>query len=109
MREISYEECLEFVKRKLGVKLYPFQEDMLKAFCEGKEIRTSRGIGRTFVAVCFGKYIAYLYDKNDYSKEPNMIFPCMVAMPHDIYYSELVTREKSRMTEADFNREYLCI
>ena len=70
MREMSYEECLEFVKRKLGVKLYPFQEDMLKAFCEGKEIRTSRGIGKTFVAVCFGKYIAYLYDKNDYNKDP---------------------------------------
>lgn len=109
MRETKYDECLEFVKRKLGVKLYPFQEDMLKAFCEGKEIRTSRGIGRSFVAACFGKYIAYLYDKNDYSKEPDMIFPYTVAMPYDIYDNELITREKSHMTETVFSKEYLCI
>lgn len=48
--EYNYVDCLNFVKYKLRVNLFAYQEQMLKAFCEGKEVRCSRCVGRTYVA-----------------------------------------------------------
>jgi len=66
--KIDYEDCLAFLEHELRVRLYPYQKEILKAFCEGKEVRTARGIGRSYVADALGKYVASLYDKNDFSK-----------------------------------------
>lgn len=107
MRAISYIECSTFVKEKLKINLFPYQEDMLRAFCEGKEVRTARCIGRTFVAECFGQYVAHLYDKNDFTKEPDVVFPYMVAEPYHIP-EKFVENMKKMMSEDDFNRTVLC-
>ncbi len=42
--EINYFKFSSFIKRKLNIKLFPYQEVILKAFCEGQEVRTTRAI-----------------------------------------------------------------
>ena len=51
---IDYEDCSRFIKEKLHIDLFPYQEIMLKAFCDDLEVRTGRAIGRSFVADAFG-------------------------------------------------------
>ena len=53
--KIDYNECSKFIKRELKIHLFPYQEVMLKAMCDGLEIRTARAIGRSFVADALGK------------------------------------------------------
>lgn len=43
---IDYEDCSRFIKEKLHIDLFPYQEIMLKAFCDDLEVRTGRAIGR---------------------------------------------------------------
>lgn len=47
---IDYEDCSRFIKEKLHIDIFPYQEIMLKAFCDDLEVRTGRAIGRSFVA-----------------------------------------------------------
>lgn len=46
----NFDDCLQYVNKRLGITLYPFQEVILKALCDGLEVRTARGIGRSYVA-----------------------------------------------------------
>ena len=58
MRKINYDECLSYVRDTLKLPLFPYQEEMLRALCNGEEFLAARGIGRSYVANCFGRYIA---------------------------------------------------
>lgn len=107
--KLDYFACSAFIKRKLKIRLFPYQETMLKAMCEGLEIRTARSIGRTFVADCLGKYVASLYDKNNYEKEPDVTFPYTCAIEPGVITEQWVESIKKDMTEEDFKRELLCI
>ncbi len=78
--QVSYNEAHRFIKDKLGIQLYPHQELILKAFCNGLRVRTGRGVDRTFVADAFGKYIAYLYGQNDLPGEVDLIIPTAAAV-----------------------------
>ena len=71
-REISYEECINFIEMVLKINLYPYQKEIIKCFCEGKEVRTARVCGRSISTEAYGKYIAKLYSENDYSKVPDV-------------------------------------
>lgn len=79
MRKINAEECIAWA-RKRGVVLFPYQEAILRAFCNGEEVRTARGIGRTYVAKLFGEYVAHVYDHNDMDAEPDLIIPWKQAI-----------------------------
>lgn len=57
--KVNYDEASQFIKDKLGIQLFPYQEVMLKAFCDGLSVSSGRGVGRSFVADAFGRYIAY--------------------------------------------------
>lgn len=78
--QVSYDEAHRFIKDKLGIQLYPHQELILKAFCDGLRVRTGRGVGRTFVANAFGKYIAYLYGQNELPGEVDLVVPTAAAV-----------------------------
>ena len=106
--QYNYKDCLSFIKHKLRVKLYPYQEEMLRAFCEGKEVRSSRCVGRSYVAQAFGQYVASLYDKNDYSKQPDVIFPYHYAVEHGFITQKMIDHERRKLSPEMFNREYLC-
>ncbi len=106
--EYNYNDCLSFVKHKLRIHLYPFQEEILKAFCEGKEVRTSRCVGRSYVAKAFGQYVASLYDKNNYSKTPDVVFPYSCALNAGLIDREFINSEKKGLSREAFEREYLC-
>jgi len=81
---------------------------MLKAFCEGKEVRSARCVGRSYVAKLFGQYVANLYDKNDYNKTPDVIFPYSCALNAGLISREFINREKEMLSREAFEREYLC-
>lgn len=63
----NYKDCMEFLNKQ-GIKLFGYQKEILKAFIENKSVITGRGIGRTFVAKCYGKYIAHILSNNNYSE-----------------------------------------
>lgn len=104
----SYPECSRFIKWKLKITLFPYQEVMLRAMCEGLEIRSARCIGRSFVADAFGKYVASVAGKNNYDKDPDIVFPYTCALE-----SGLLTEEQIALMERDwspevFQKEMLC-
>lgn len=101
--KIDYCDCSRFIKRKLGIKLFPYQEVMLKAFCEGQTVRTARGIGRSFVADAFGKYVASLVAENDYAKEPDVVFPYTCSLKDGVWDRGQIALI---MTDKDFNKEW---
>lgn len=55
----DYQKCSQYVKDVLGVQLFPYQEIMLNALCDGLEVRVSRGIGRSFVSDLYDKKQLY--------------------------------------------------
>lgn len=107
MRKINTEECVKFVKNKLKVKLTYRQEEMLRAFCEGKEVRSARGVGRSTVATAFGMYIANLYDKNDYSVVPEVIIDYHALLDNGIVSNEYIKLMRFTNPET-FKKEYEC-
>lgn len=108
MRAINYYDCIDYIEKKLRIKLASHERSMLKCLCNGEEFISARGIGRSFVAECFGKYIAHLYDRNDYTKAPDAIFPYTVAIGTGMLSGYSVAREQSSMSRQQFEREYLC-
>lgn len=107
-REISYEDCIEFIERELHVKLYNFQKEIIKAFCEGKEIRTCRCAGRTFCAEVFGKYIAHVYDRNDFRTAPEVTIPYQRLVEENVLSDEIINKNRAWMSEDKFQTEYCC-
>jgi len=106
--EYNYKDCLRFVEEKLRVSLFPYQKQMLKAFCEGKEVRSARCVVRTYVAKAFGQYVSSLCDKNDYNKTPDIVFPYSDALEYGLIDQHLIDRAKTALSLDDFRREYLC-
>lgn len=108
--KIDYGKCSRFIKRKLGITLFPYQEVMLKAFCEGQTVRTARGIGRSFVADAFGKYVASLVSENDYEQNPDVIFPYTCALKDGVLDEGQIALEQmdKDFNKALFDKEMLC-
>lgn len=104
----NYRECSKFVRRELKITLFPYQEVMLKAMCEGMEIRTARGIGRSFVADAFGKYVASLVGKNNYNREPDVVFPYTCALGSGVLIEEQIALMGKECTPEIFEQEMLC-
>lgn len=110
--KINYNECRRFIKNKLGINLYPYQEVMLKAFCEGLEVRTARGIGRTLVADAFGKYVASLVNYNNYDAEPDVVLPYTCALKDGVLNRGQIAFLKEECKEGKgedwFKKEFMC-
>lgn len=104
----NYSDCLSYVKRNLKAHLYPYQEEMLKAFCEGKEVRCARGVGRSYVAKLFGQYVASLYDKNNYDKTPDIVFPYTCALNLGLIDRSFIDRVRKELPQETFERDFLC-
>lgn len=64
--KVSYEDCLYFIENYMHIELLDFQKTLLKALCNGKDIRGGRGCGRSTVVK---GYIEYLHSlaKDGYS------------------------------------------
>lgn len=107
-RKVSYEDCLEFIKHKLHIRLFDFQKEIIKCFCEGKEIRTARGIGRTMCADAYGKYISHLHDLNDYNTDPEVVIPYQVAVKDGVWKEEQIEMIRECTTQEKFEREFSC-
>ena len=105
-RKVSYEDCLSFIKHRLRIKLYDFQKEIIKCFCEGKEVRTARCAGRTMCADAFGKYIAYLYDRNDYSVEPDVVIPYQRLIRNGLLDESHIERNRMILSSEAFERDY---
>lgn len=108
MMDIKYHECSWFIKHKLKINLLPYQEVMLKAMCDGLEIRSARCIGRSFVADAFGKYVASIAGANNYEKKPDVVFPYTCAIESGIITEERVAHIKQEFKPEVFEREMLC-
>ena len=80
MKRINADECIKWIKEKKGITLYPYQEVMIRSFCNDEEVLCARGIGRSFVAKLFGAYVAYKYDRNDTTISPDVIIPWTEAL-----------------------------
>lgn len=107
--KINYNECSKFIKRDLGITLFPYQEVMLKAMCEEQEVRAARAIGRSFVASAIGKYVAHALDKNNNGKEPDVVFPYTCAVKHGVWDEGQAELFRKEAGEEVFAREMLCV
>ena len=64
MIKVPYEDCLHFIENYMHIKLLDFQKTLLKAFCNGEDIRCGRGCGRSTVVKGYTEYLSRLLDKN---------------------------------------------
>ena len=110
--EFDYEDCLNFIEKILKIELFDFQKTILKAWCEDKNVRTTRGCGRTMLAEAFGKYVgslySYFYSCNDYSTEPDVKITYKDIIPTGLLSEDMIKRAENRLSEEKFKREYLC-
>ena len=104
---IDYEDCSRFIKEKLLIDLFPYQEIMLKAFCDDLEVRTGRAIGRSFVADAFGKYVASLYSVNHWGAEPDICIPVSAAVKVGAVDDKFIDDMKQTCSPEDFKKEML--
>lgn len=105
-RKVSYEDCLKFIEQKLHIKLYDYQKEIIKCFCEGKEIRTARGVGRTMCAKAYGEYITNLYDKNNYETEPEVVIPYNVLIRNGMLDEHRVEAYRKVLSPEEFERDF---
>lgn len=105
---IDYNDCLSFIKHRLNVDLLPYQETMLKALCDGYEVRTCRGSGRTFVASCIGKYVADKLGSNNYAAMPDVTFTYTCAKQHGLLTPDKLSLARKTCGDERFAQEYLC-
>lgn len=107
-RKLVYEDCIDYAEKILRIHLKEYQKVMLRCFCEGKEVRVCRGGGRSFCADIFGKYVAHLYDKNDYETIPDVKIPYQELVRESMLNRELA-EDIIRETPVEmFEREYKC-
>lgn len=105
-REVSYEDCLHFIEHRLHIKLCDFQKEIIKCFCEGKEVRTSRRAGRTMCAEAYGKYISHMLDRNNYEVEPDVIIPYHVLIRNGVLDEHRVEECRKILSPEAFEREF---
>ena len=105
-RKVSYDECIDFIEKYTDIRLFGYQKEMLKAFCEGKEVRSARCAGRSLVAKVFGEYIARVYDRNDYEVEPELTISWEEVMGVGLVSEEQINRAKEHLGEEQFKLEY---
>lgn len=109
-RKASYEDCLNFIENHLKIKLLDFQKEILKCIFENKEVRVARGGGRKMIADALGKYITHLHSENDYSVEPDAIFPNPIQ--NKLLGSRVETEKTAllpHMTERGYFAKFYCI
>lgn len=96
--KVNYDEASQFIKDKLGIQLFPYQEVMLRAFCDGLSVSSGRGVGRSFVADAFGQYIAYLYGGNIQPDDADVVIPTRAAVRSGLM-PEVFARKITAMQE----------
>lgn len=99
--------CIEFVEHYMGIKLFPFQKEILIAWENGYEVRTARGLGRSKLAEGYGKYITHKLENNNYEKAADLVFPYHYGIAHGLLEKESVDLCKE-LSEKAFIVEYEC-
>ena len=105
-RKFSYDECIDFIAKHTNVRLFEFQKEMLKSFCEGREVRSSRCAGRSLVAEVFGKYVAHVYDRNNYEVEPELVISWEEVMEVGLISEDCISNIRRHIGEEQFKLEY---
>ena len=108
---LNYDECIKYIRdflREKRDKLMPHQELMLKAWCDGKIVRTGRGIERTFAADLLGKYIAHKIDSENDAEEPDVILTFHNMIGKDMITEEAYEKFKESVGVDEFNKDFLC-
>lgn len=107
---MSYQECLEYLEM-MGIHLFDYQKEMLKAFMAGQKVRSARGVGRSYVldawAECVKRAIKEKYDLNNYDEEPDLVIPYEKAIEANILTQESIDSIKKIMTEECFKKEFV--
>lgn len=107
-RKLVYEDCIDYAEKVLRVHLKESQKVILRCFCEGMEVRVCRGGSRSFCAEIFGRYVAHLYDKNDYETIPDVRIPYQCLIEDGLLNREFVEDVIRNTTVEVFEKEYKC-
>ena len=129
--DISYDDCINFIEKELGVTLFDYQKLIIKCFIEGKRVRVPRGGGRTMLAKAFAKYVANnhqptsrrrgndandksfeqyiveLLDKNDYLAKyfnlPEIVISWRTVVSTGVLSMDFINSMRNEMTEKEFD------
>ena len=69
----SAEDFISFCRTHLNTTFNTAQTAAIKLLFEGKKIWMERGLGRSKIYDCLGKYIAHTFDNNDLSRTPDWL------------------------------------
>lgn len=71
MIKVPYEDCLRFIENYLNIELFDFQRTLLKALCNGEDMRGGRACGRSMVVKGYTEYLSRLLDEHCYDTKSN--------------------------------------
>ena len=103
---LNYENCCKFIESVGNITLFPHQKDIIRGWCEGKEVRTCRGAGRSTLAKEFGKYVVHVLDSNDYNADPEVIIPYNRVVESGILSDNTIKQAREELTKEQFEREF---
>ena len=69
----SAEDFISFCRTRLNTTFNTAQIAAINLLFEGKEIWMERGLGRSKICDCLGKYIAHAFNNNDLSRNPDWL------------------------------------
>lgn len=69
----SAEDFISFCRTRLNTTFTLDQTRAINLLFDGAEIWVERGLGRSKIYECLGKYISYTFDKNDLSQRPDWL------------------------------------
>lgn len=104
--DINYNECCKYIEKTNDITLFPYQKDIIRGWCEDKEVRTCRCAGRSMLARGFGKYITLILENNNYEADPEVIIPYYRLVECGLYSEYAINRAKCDLTKDQFEKEY---
>ena len=119
---VDCEDLFKYSEEKFSLKLADVQKDILRNICKGKNVITSRGIGRTLIVSLLAHYCAEKtndlkmsisiikeYEYNNYNKAADVTYSfeeCVKAGLAPKYFFE---QERMQLDADIFKKEYECV
>jgi len=104
--KLDYIHCCDHIEKTFQIKLFEYQKDMIRAWCEGKSVRSARCAGRSLLAKGFSDYIRKKLENNNYNEIPEVIIPCSKVVDAKLMASNTIINIAKKESKNTFEAEY---
>lgn len=104
--DLDCKDCCNYIEKTNNITLFEYQKDMIRAWCEGKSVRSARCAGRSLLAKGFSDYIRKKLENNNYDETPEVIIPCSKVVQAKLISSDTIKNIAKKESKESFEVEY---